>query len=302
MSQRIRESTQVLEETAVLAALEQSLAMIEFNMQGEVLWANEQFARTMGYSSSELVGKHHRMFCSSDFADSQEYGAFWDHLRNGKPFQQKIARVAKSGEIVWLEATYMPVLIEHGQSIAVLKVATDITTREEAASRMTDQLQFMAADLLGRTEAGVRRNHEIASAIQQVAEDSERNLRFLGELEEQTKAVNGIVQMIHDFSSQTHLLGLNAAIEAAHADEHGRGFQVVATEVRKLAQHVQEAAAEIQAVVEGIFDKVDGISGGMRSSQNAIAECRHQIQQATAEFANIGEAAGRLDEQAKTLS
>ncbi|TDL57149.1 methyl-accepting chemotaxis protein [Paenibacillus dendritiformis] len=297
-----QKSTQVLEEQAMLAALEQSLAMIEFNIEGEVLWANHLFAQTMGYTASELVGKHHRMFCTQQFVGSSEYDTFWENLRNGIKFQQKIARVAKNGDLVWLEATYMPVLDDKGCTVAVLKVATDITPRENAASRMTDELRLMAEDLLKRTEEGVERNQQVAAAIQRAVTDSEDNLTLLRELEDEHKSITGIVQMIRNFASQTHLLGLNAAIEAAHAGDHGLGFQVVAAEVRKLAEHVQEAAKNVQAAIERIADKVGQVGGGTKNSRNGIVECQHQIQQATEEFAKIGKAAGNLDAQAKTLS
>lgn len=75
-------TTQVLNEKAVLAALEQSLAMIKFNVQGEVLWANENFAHAMEYSLSELVRVHHRRFCTEYFANSPDYALLWNNLRN----------------------------------------------------------------------------------------------------------------------------------------------------------------------------------------------------------------------------
>ncbi|ASS76681.1 chemotaxis protein [Tumebacillus algifaecis] len=295
-------STQVLNEKAVLAALEQSLAMIEFNTQGEVLWANENFARAMGYRVSELPGLHHRQFCPPDFVRSADYEKLWDSLRRGKKFQEKILRVTKDGRSLWLEATYIPILNEVGQVIAVLKVATDITAREAATSNLTLELQQMAESLFRRTEDGIKRNQQLADAIERVMHDNESNLTSLHDLEQQTGAVRRIVQTIRDFASQTNLLALNAAIEAAHAGEHGLGFNVVATEVRKLAKHVQEAAQEIQATVLGISKQVDKVSGGTKNSQQAIEESQHQIQQAVDEFAGIGEAAEKLDMQAKTLS
>ncbi|WP_407701298.1 methyl-accepting chemotaxis protein [Tumebacillus algifaecis] len=160
----------------------------------------------------------------------------------------------------------------------------------------------MAESLFRRTEDGIKRNQQLADAIERVMHDNESNLTSLHDLEQQTGAVRRIVQTIRDFASQTNLLALNAAIEAAHAGEHGLGFNVVATEVRKLAKHVQEAAQEIQATVLGISKQVDKVSGGTKNSQQAIEESQHQIQQAVDEFAGIGEAAEKLDMQAKTLS
>ncbi|WP_397312650.1 methyl-accepting chemotaxis protein [Paenibacillus elgii] len=293
-------TTQVLNEKAVLAALEQSLAMIEFNVQGEVLWANENFAHAMEYSLSELVGVHHRRFCTEYFASSPDYALLWNNLRSGKIFQEKIIRVTKNGRMLNLEATYMPILDEHGQVVAVLKVATDITEREVAKAQLTSELQNMSEELLC-TEGGITRNQQVASAITRLMEENEKNLSYLHDLEQQNTAVRHIVQTIREFASQTNLLALNAAIEAAHAGEYGRGFNVVASEVRKLAKSVQEAAQEIQATVEGIAKHVDRVNDGTKASQKTIVDSQRQIQQAVEEFAGIGEAVGKLDVQAKTL-
>lgn len=300
--QKIYESTQVLEGKAVLAALEQSLAMIEFNSNGDVLWANEHFARAMGYQVSELSGMHHRQFCTADFAKSPGYAKLWDNLRDGLKFQEKIVRVAKDGRILCFEATYMPVSNDDGQIVAVLKVATDITTRETAAIKLTSELQQMAEHLHQRTEDGISRTQQVAIAIENVLSGNDSNLSLLHDLEQQTTAIHEVVQTIRGFASQTKLLALNAAIEAAHAGEHGRGFNIVATEVRKLANQVEEATNEIRATVEGISKQVDKVSAGTKSSQKTIDNSQHLIQLAVDEFVGIGDSAGKLDMQVKILS
>ncbi|MDR0270424.1 methyl-accepting chemotaxis protein [Paenibacillus sp.] len=298
----VTQTTQVLDEKAVLAALEQSLALIEFNIQGEVLWANENFAHAMEYSLSELVGVHHRQFCTEYYANSPEYELLWNNLRSGKKFQEKIIRITKNGRPLSLEATYMPIWGETGQVVAVLKVATDITEREATKTQVTNELKQMSEELLTRTEEGITQNQHVALAITNLMEESERNLSYLHDLEQQNIAVHKIVQTIKEFASHTNLLALNAAIEAAHAGEHGRGFNVVATEVRRLANSVQGATKEISDTIEEISKHIERVSNGTKTSQRTITDSQRQIQQVVEEFAGIGETVGKLDSQAKMLS
>ncbi|WP_138754587.1 methyl-accepting chemotaxis protein [Paenibacillus sinopodophylli] len=294
-------TTQVLDQESVLTAVEQSLAMIEFDTHGKVLWVNENFAQAMGYRSEEMLGMKHRQFCSVDFVNSSEYEILWDNLRSGQPFQDKILRMAKDGSMLWLEATYMPIRDADGRVVAVLKIATDINVREQATAKITGELLEMSEELLGRAKDGISQSHEVESAIEKVAAEASENMAVLRELEKQTELIRGIVRTIRDVASQTNLLALNAAIEAAHAGEHGLGFNVVATEVRKLAGQVQEATKEVNTYVEGIVTHVKEITKGTVQSQSAVIESQQRIQQAVNEFMGIGEAAVQLDAQAKEL-
>lgn len=294
-------ATQVLDPSAVLAAMEQSLAMIEFNIQGKVLWANDNFARAMGYEAAEMPGMLHRQFCTAAFVNSREYAALWDNLKSGRPFQEKILRVSKHGRHLWFEATYTPVFDDAGQVQAVLKVAADITSRENARTQVTNELQQMAATLLRRAEAGISSSYQIAAAMDRVVKESDANMQALQLLESKAEAVQGMIRMIRDIASQTHLLALNAAIEAAHAGEHGLGFNIVAREVRKLAKQAEDAAQEMSSQLEGIAKEVTTMGKGTKQSQNVLADSQHRVQTAVDEFMGIGQAARELDQQAQSL-
>ncbi|WP_139990789.1 methyl-accepting chemotaxis protein [Paenibacillus paridis] len=294
-------TTQVLDQGAVLSAVEQSLAMIEFDEQGKVLWVNENFAQAMGYQSAEMIGMLHKQFCTKDFVDSAEYIKLWNGLRDGNAFQDKIRRITKQGNTIWLEATYMPVFDEEGRVKAVLKIATDINVREQTTSKITGELLEMSDELLHRAKEGISQSHEVETAIEKVALGASENIAVLEALERQTDLIRGIVRTIRDVASQTNLLALNAAIEAAHAGEHGRGFNVVATEVRKLAGQVQDATKEVNGYVEGIVAQVQEMVKGTKNSQAVVSESQQRIKHAVDEFTGIGESARQLDAQAKEL-
>lgn len=124
---------------AVLNALSKSQAVIEFDLKGVILTANENFCRTLGYELSEILGKHHSMFVEPAFASTPEYRAFWSKLAAGNFDQQQYKRIGKGGREIWIEASYNPV-IRRGKPVKVVKIATDVTSQRvktaEDASKM----------------------------------------------------------------------------------------------------------------------------------------------------------------------
>src|SRR4051812_12943907 len=100
---------QVFSGAAVLEAINRSQAIIEFDMNGTILSANENFCKTVGYSLQEIVGKHHRIFVDPAEAASAAYAGFWKGLASGKYDQGKYKRFGKGGREVWIEASYNPI-------------------------------------------------------------------------------------------------------------------------------------------------------------------------------------------------
>lgn len=109
-------------------AVDVGWASIEFEPNGTILTANENFVTTLGYNDqSEIVGQHHRMFCEDSYARTSEYKQFWADLANGKTKAGEFKRITKSGEDVWINASYNPVADENGNVVKVIKIAADIT-------------------------------------------------------------------------------------------------------------------------------------------------------------------------------
>ncbi|OWV74319.1 chemotaxis protein [Rhizobium sp. R634] len=128
---------------AVLESLAKSQAMIEFDLTGRILTANENFCRAMGYSLSEIVGQHHSMFVEKDYAASAEYRAFWAKLAAGNFDQQQYKRIGKGGREVWIEASYNPVM-RRGKPVKVIKIATDITRQKLVAAEDAGKLEALS--------------------------------------------------------------------------------------------------------------------------------------------------------------
>jgi len=114
-------------QVAVVNALNASQAVIEFTPDGRILTVNDNFLAVMGYRRDEIIGQHHRMFCDPAFAASDDYRLFWRDLAAGKFQSSAFKRYGKDGRVVWLQATYNPVIDAHGKVIRVIKFASDVT-------------------------------------------------------------------------------------------------------------------------------------------------------------------------------
>ncbi|MFB9277640.1 methyl-accepting chemotaxis protein [Cohnella cellulosilytica] len=287
----------------VFKALEQNLAIIRFDLNRRVTYVNDIFAATLGYPKEQMIGMHHQELCFDEFIRSRDYEEFWSNLFNGNSYQDKIDRKNANGEHVWLEATYMPVYDEQSEQIlGVSKIATDITNRQNNITAVVKELRMMSTDLNDRTARGTEQSKQLSSGISSIAAVSEQNREILVQLQEQAKAIQGIVQTIRDIASQTQLLSLNAAIEAAHAGDFGRSFDVVAKEVRKLSDNVAQSSIEIRDSVNGITQEITYMTQGMLKVQSQVEDSQKQIQTALAEFDGISDAASQLDAKAEYVT
>jgi len=119
--------TQDVELQAIHAAINRVQAVIEFDLEGKILHANENFLRVLGYTLDEVQGRHHAMFCEPEFTASLAYKQFWAHLAAGEYDQGEYKRLAKGGREIWINASYNPIMDADGKPYKVIKFATDIT-------------------------------------------------------------------------------------------------------------------------------------------------------------------------------
>ena len=260
-----------------LKAINRSTAVIEFNLAGEVQDANENFLSTMGYRLEEVRGVHHRQFCTHEEAASDDYRRFWQRLNQGEFIADRFKRVTKSGRVVWLRATYNPLYDAGGRLYGVVKFASDITNQVEHREAESAAAQ-LAFDIARETDESAIKGAETVEETMQVVRGIATELTHvsenIGALSAQSERISSIVQVIRGIAEQTNLLALNAAIEAARAGEQGRGFAVVADEVRNLAARTSQATVEINDVVRLNHDlalkAVSGMDGSKQKTEQGV--------------------------------
>ncbi|MGY3257178.1 chemotaxis protein [Pseudomonas chlororaphis] len=236
----------------LIGALVRSTAVIEFDLNGNVLAANERFLSAMGYSLAQIQGKHHRTFCEPEEYNSAEYQAFWKRLNAGEFVAGRFKRIDSYGRVVWLEASYNPVVDANNRLYKVVKFATVITDQVNQEQAVAEAANIAYSTSL-QTDNSAQRGTTVVTEAVSVMRDLAKHMQQAGEgieaLNEQSLVIGTIVKTISGIAEQTNLLALNAAIEAARAGEQGRGFAVVADEVRQLASRTSKATDEIVGVV-----------------------------------------------------
>ena len=240
------------ENASFIDALLRSTAVIEFDLTGHVLMANDQFLKAMGYSLGQAKGSHHRIFCKPEEVSSQKYKDFWSTLNKGEFVAGRFERIDSRGQTVWLEATYNPVYDTEGALCKVVKFAT-VVTDQVAREQEVSKAAQTAFEISQQTDVSAQRGalvvNDTMHTMRKIAVDMQTASGGVEALGKQSLLISSIIQTISSIAQQTNLLALNAAIEAARAGEQGRGFAVVADEVRQLAGRTSTATEEIASVV-----------------------------------------------------
>lgn len=254
-----------------LAAVSKSQAVILFSMDGVILEANDNFLATVGYRADEIIGQHHSIFVDSDYKKSTEYRDFWEILKSGQFHAGEFMRITKSGEEVWIQASYNPIYDMDGKLSKVVKYATNITERvqgkevmkenlrstilssAENTNCLSEELKQYLVGVSSATSEMVASISEISGSTdsaknltQAAVKDIEKTENVIQNLQKSSAEIGDILKLVTDIAGQTNLLALNATIESARAGEAGKGFAVVANEVKELAERTTVATEEIR--------------------------------------------------------
>lgn len=283
-----------------VAAIGRSQAVIQFELDGTIAEANDNFLAAMGYTAAEVRGQHHRIFVRPADAAGAEYARFWDRLRAGEAQAAEFCRVDRAGRDVWIRATYTPILDMKGRPFKVVKYATVTTPQVMARQRAAAS----AEDALGHVRSVVAATEQFSGSVAEITQSMARSRDMVDQIHERARqadeatrrlhdaaqSMDSIVQLIQQIASRITLLALNAAIESARAGEAGKGFAVVATEVKDLATQTTTATGRISAEIRDM----QGVSAAVVGSLEAINQALDAIQD------SVSTVAGAVERQSAT--
>ena len=229
-----------------VSAIDKAQAVIEFDMNGFVLDANENFLAVMGYGLADIKGEHHRNFCQDDYAASAEYKRFWQKLNRGEFDSGRYQRVGNNGRAVWIQATYNPILDLNGKPYKVVKFAIDIT----------EQVR-METSIKEKADNDSRKVNELLASVGHAAKgDLTREITVEGS-EPIDLLADGIKKMIND------LRGVIGNVVGA-----ANGFSTSSHSIAERSNGVAAGAQALGATVEEMNASIDGLT----SSINSIAD------------------------------
>ena len=295
-----------------IAAINKAQAVIEFDLDGTIRNANENFLATLGYSLSEIQGKHHSMFVEPSYRTSPEYTNFWASLKRGEYQAAQYKRIGKGGKVVWIEASYNPIMDLSGKPFKVVKYATDISRQIklfedvqtlidenlgaiEQSINVTNSQATSASAAASQTSVNVQAvaggSEELEASVREISMNMNQSKDAVDSVVEQTRsadeatqkltdaaaAMGGIVEMIKNIAGQINLLALNATIESARAGEAGRGFAVVASEVKNLAKQAADATEQIEREIGGMRTISDSVVSALHSITQSVASVREYV-------------------------
>jgi len=275
-----------------MAAINRSQAMIEFNLDGTILWANENFLGAMGYQLHEIVGTHHRLFVDPAEAASPDYAEFWRNLGSGHFVERKFRRLAKGGREVWIQAFYSSVLGPDGKPVKVIKVASDITASEQAAAHAMAERQAIEAAQTQMVEA-------LGSALARLSE-GDLTVQVAGEMQGGHGRIQGDFNAAIESLRETldQVLGSVSALRTG-SDEISSATDDLSRRTEQQAASLEETAAALDQVTATVKRSADGARQASEAAAGARSEAERSgevVRQAVAAMDGIRKSSGQIGE------
>jgi methyl-accepting chemotaxis protein len=264
-----------------LAAIDRAQAVIEFDMDGTVRKINENFARVMGYSAGEVVGKHHSMFAEAGVAGSAEYRAFWAKLNRGEHEVGTYKRIGKGGREIWIQASYNPIPDANGRAIKVVKYASDVTSAMQAQNALQVAVQQTQDTVKYAIDGDL--THRIP--MEGKTGDLEVLCRGVNSLLESTSE---LVKRVKVASGEVHM----------GAEEISRGNSNLSQRTEQQASSLEETASSMEEMTSTVKQTADNAG---QANQLAMA-ARQQAEKGGAVVNTAVTAMGAINDASKKIA
>ncbi len=271
---------QAAELSGVTNAIGRVQACIEFNVDGTIVTANDNFLGCVGYGMHEIKGQHHRMFCDPAHASSGEYAAFWQKLNRGESDSGQYRWVGKGGKEIWLQACYSPLLDVNDKVCKVVQFATDITAQKQNQAE-TEKLVSDAQVVLGRLAANDL-TEEMTGAYQ-------------GELDKIKLSINGVVHNLVDT-----IAAVRESVEAVAtgAEEITKGNEDLSQRTSEQASALEETSASMEEMTSTVKQNADNAK---QANQLAVA-ARDTADKGGAVTKRAVDAMGEINKSSKKIA
>lgn len=264
-----------------IAAISRSQAVIEFSLDGTILTANENFCQALGYRLDEIKGQHHRIFVRPQDVASPAYAEFWQKLNSGQYWSDEYLRISKTGEEVWIQASYNPIFDGNGRPYKIVKYATDITARKAAVQALSAALGLLAEGNLGCRIDGT----------------------FPGELEQVRAAFNETIDRLTTIVRE--LRQTSGALRAA-TGEILAGANDLAERTTRQAAAIEETSAAVEQLSQTVAANAKradsartnarSVSDGAEQAGAVMGEANTAMEAVTAQAAKISNIIGLIDD------
>ncbi|MGN6775415.1 methyl-accepting chemotaxis protein [Rhizobium sp.] len=264
-----------IDDAGKLQALSRSQAVIEFLPTGEILTANENFCSAMGYAPSEIVGKHHSIFCDPAYARTEEYKRFWQRLAQGEFIANEFVRYGKGGKEIWIQAAYNPIVDADGRVYKVVKFATDVTSRMSAISELAGALRSLSeGDLTKMLE------RPFVPSMEQLRHDFNATIEKLSEtLTTVGHNASAIAAGSRELGDSAEAFSRRTEQQAASVEETAAALEEITTTVADSSQRAEEAGRLVAETKRGAEESGTVV-------RNAVA-AMDQIEKSSREITNI---------------
>ncbi len=261
--------------SAQIDAISKSQAVIEFNMDGTIIKANDNFLNTVGYRWNEIQGQHHRMFVEPTYGNSVEYRQFWEKLNRGEYDAAEYMRIGKGGKEVWIKASYNPIFDVNGKAFKVVKYATDITEQKNAEVQIARMISLAAqGDLSERIAA-----EQYSGSFKKLGEDINKLMdTVVGPIDETTRVMQAMAEGNLSDRMNGEYLGQFAVLSESVNSTLNNMTEMV-DKIRSSSSNMLSAATEISQGNQDLSQRTEEQASSLEETASSMEQLTGTVRQ-----------------------